>query len=66
MEVQNNYLQNIFEWYNGMKLYDTTHEYSNSMQTSVSKQPLKMWQGLKSKFKVFFRLLLLFLSLLFA
>ena len=52
--MQSNYLQNIFEWYNGMKLSDTIHEHSNSMQTSVSKQPLKMWHGLKSKFKGFF------------
>lgn len=35
LEVQNNYLQNIFEWYNGMKLYDTIHEYSFSIKTTI-------------------------------
>ena len=63
--MQKNYLQNTFEWYNSMKLYDTTHEYSTTMRTSVSNQILKMLQGLKSKFTFFSRHLLLFLSLLF-
>ena len=37
-----------------MKLYNTTHEYSTTMRTSVSNQILKMLQGLKLKFTFFF------------